>query len=87
MSVHYEDDMIQLRHGDALAEARDMADGSVQTIVTSPPYYGLRDYGEEGQYGGEESVHDYVTTMTTLFRELRRVLAGDGTLWLNLGDS
>jgi len=87
MSVHYEDDTIALHHGDAIECARTLADGSVQTIVTSPPYYGLRDYGEADQMGGEESPAEYVAAMVSLFAELRRVLADDGTLWLNLGDS
>lgn len=87
MSLYYEDARITLLHGDALTEARTLATGSVQTIVTSPPYYGLRDYGEDGQYGAEPSVGEYVARMVDLFRELRRVLADDGTLWLNLGDS
>lgn len=87
MTLHYEDASIQLHHGDALDVARALPDASVQTIVTSPPYYGLRDYGEDGQYGAEASVGEYVERMVVLFRELRRVLADDGTLWLNLGDS
>lgn len=56
-------------------------------IVTSPPYFGLRDYGQEGQYGLESSPPEYVETMRGLFSEARRVLADDGTLWLNIGDS
>ena len=84
---YYEDDLVTLYHGDALAEARLLPTGSVQTIVTSPPYFGLRDYGTEGQMGAEETVEGYVAGMVSLFHELRRVLADDGTLWLNLGDS
>lgn len=87
MTIHYEDDTITLHHGDALECARTLADRSVQTIITSPPYFGLRDYGVEGQVGSEDSVHDYIETMRALFSELRRALADDGTLWLNLGDS
>lgn len=56
-------------------------------MVTSPPYYGLRDYGVEGQIGSEPTLAAYVETMVEVFREVRRVLADDGTLWLNLGDS
>lgn len=74
-------------HGKALEVARTMPDGSVDCIVTSPPYFGLRDYGVDGQYGLEDSPAEYVEAMRTLFSELRRVLANDGTLWLNLGDS
>lgn len=87
MTVHFDGGDVVLHHGHALDVARTLPDGSVQTIVTSPPYYGLRDYGEEGQYGAEETVEEYVEGMVALFRELRRVLADDGTLWLNLGDS
>ena len=60
---------------------------SVQCCVTSPPYYGLRDYGCEGQIGLEETPEAYVAKLVAVFREVRRVLADDGTLWLNLGDS
>lgn len=87
MSLYYEDDLVTLYHGDALEVARSLPDGLARCIVTSPPYFGLRDYGEPGQYGAEASVGEYVSRMVELFRELRRVLADDGTLWLNLGDS
>lgn len=87
MTLHYSDDSITLYHGDSLAVAREIASGSVDCIVTSPPYYGLRDYGIAGQYGQEESPAAYVETMRALFSELRRVLSADGTLWLNIGDS
>lgn len=60
---------------------------SVQCCVTSPPYYGLRDYGHADQLGLEETPEQYVQNMVQVFREVRRVLADDGTLWLNLGDS
>lgn len=84
---YYTDDQITLHHGDSLDVARTLGDGSVDCIVTSPPYFGLRDYGIEGQYGLEASPAEYVETMRSLFSELRRVLADDGTLWLNIGDS
>lgn len=64
-----------------------MAEQSVHTCVTSPPYFGLRDYGHDGQMGLEETPDAYVAGMVELFREVRRVLRDDGTLWLNLGDS
>ena len=60
---------------------------SIQCVVTSPPYYSLRDYGVEGQIGQEDSVEKYVENLLTVFREVKRVLKDDGTLWLNLGDS
>lgn len=84
---YYEDDTVTLLHGDALDVARTLAPKSVRTIVTSPPYFGLRDYGMEAQYGAESTVQDYVAHLVELFRELRDALTDDGTLWLNLGDS
>lgn len=73
--------------GDALEILRTMPDESVHCIVTSPPYWGLRDYGVTGQLGLEKTPEEYVAKMVELFREARRVLRSDGTLWLNLGDS
>jgi DNA modification methylase len=87
MAVHYSDAQITLHHGDALEIARELPDGAADCIVTSPPYYGLRDYGVDGQYGLESTPAEYVDNMRVLFGELRRVLADDGTLWLNIGDS
>jgi DNA modification methylase len=84
---YYQDDQVTLLLGDALEVARTLPDGSADCIVTSPPYFGLRDYGTEGQYGLEKSPAEYVERMRGLFHELRRVLADDGTLWLNIGDS
>jgi DNA modification methylase len=71
------------------ADARQipLADNSVQCCVTSPPYWGLRDYGVNGQLGLESTLEEYVANMVAVFREVRRVLRDDGTLWLNLGDS
>lgn len=84
---YYQDDSVTLHHGHALDVARDLTGGSVDCIVTSPPYYALRDYGRQGQYGLEDSPAEYVQNLRVLFGQLRRVLADDGTLWLNLGDS
>lgn len=84
---YYQDEQVTLYHGDALDVSCTLPDGSADCIVTSPPYYGLRDYGTEGQYGLEESPAEYVEILRTLFTELRRVLADDGTFWLNIGDS
>ena len=61
--------------------------GSAHTCVTSPPYFGLRDYGVDGQIGLEPTPDEFVASLATVFREVRRVLRDDGTLWLNLGDS
>lgn len=87
MKPYYADDSITLYLGDALAVLRELPTASVDCVVTSPPYYGLRDYGEPGQYGLEETPAAYVETMRQVFAEVRRVLADNGTLWLNLGDS
>jgi len=73
--------------GDALAELRKLPDESVNCCVTSPPYWGLRDYGVKGQLGLEKTPEEYVAHPVEVFREVRRVLRKDGTLWLNLGDT
>lgn len=84
---YYRDEHVTLWHGDALDVLRTLPGGSVDCCVTSPPYFGLRDYGSPGQYGLEASPAEYVERMRAVFSEVRRVLADDGTLWLNIGDS
>jgi DNA modification methylase len=79
--------MHRLIQGDALTELRALPDNSIQTCVTSPPYYGLRDYDAAGQIGLEETPAIYVDKIVEVLREVRRVLRDDGTLWLILGDS
>ena len=64
-----------------------MPDGFVQTCVTSPPYFGLRDYGHDGQIGLEPTPDQFIAKLVDVFREVKRVLKDDGTLWLNIGDS
>ena len=76
-----------LYEGDCLDILPTLEAGSVHWCVTSPPYYGLRDYGHDGQIGLEETPEAYVEKMVQVFREVRRVLRDDGTVWLNLGDS
>jgi len=73
--------------GDASEQLRELEAGSVQTCVTSPPYWGLRDYGEPGQLGLEATPDEYVADLVAVFREVRRALRDDGTVWLNLGDA
>ena len=73
--------------GDCIASMRTLPDQSVHTCVTSPPYFGLRDYGMDGQIGLESTPDAFVARLVEVFREVRRVLRDDGTLWLNLGDS
>lgn len=72
--------------GDALAELRKLPDESVDCCVTSPPYWGLRDYGVDGQLGMERSLGEHLAVMVELFREVRRVLKVGGTCWINYGD-
>jgi DNA modification methylase len=76
-----------LHVGDARAVLAGMPDQSADCIVTSPPYWGKRNYGVTGQYGREATPQAYVDTLRETFAEARRVLADDGTCWLNLGDS
>ena len=73
--------------GDVIDRLKDLNDGSVQCVVTSPPYWGLRDYGVDNQLGLEETPEEFVENLVKVFREVRRVLKNDGTVWLNLGDS
>ena len=73
--------------GDCIEGMRRLEGQSVNCVVTSPPYFGLRDYGHDGQIGLEETPDAYVAKMVDVFREVRRVLRDDGTVWLNLGDS
>mgnify|MGYP003137194805 CR=1 FL=1 len=77
----------QVMEGDALETLAGLGAGSVQCCVTSPPYWGLRDYGHPGQLGLEPTPGEYVARMVAVFAEVRRVLRDAGTLWLNLGDS
>lgn len=79
--------MIKVLYGDALEQLRTLPDASVHCCVTSPPYYALRDYGVSGQIGLEPTPEMYVKRLVKVFREVRRVLRDDGTLWLNIADS
>lgn len=78
---------IDIINGHCLDALKTLPDCSVQCCVTSPPYYGLRDYGVDGQIGLEETPDAYVAKLVAVFAEVRRVLCDDGVLWLNLGDS
>jgi DNA modification methylase len=77
----------QIILGDVRTSLRKIAEESVQTCITSPPYWGLRDYGQENQVGLEQTPDEYVAEMVNIFREVWRVLRKDGTVWLNIGDS
>lgn len=73
--------------GDCIEMMRTLPDQSVHTCITSPPYFGLRDYGVDGQIGLESSPREFIESLVAVFREVRRVLRDDGTLWVNMGDS
>jgi DNA modification methylase len=79
--------MNKIINADVIEGLRQFPDGIASCCVTSPPYFGLRDYGVDGQIGIEETPEDYVQKMVEVFREVRRVLRDDGTVWLNIGDS
>lgn len=85
--IYYSDDQLTLHHGDAATVLATLPDASVDCCVTSPPYFGLRDYGVEGQLGSEVTPAAYVGALAGVFAEVHRVLTNDGTLWLNLGDA
>ena len=73
--------------GDSLQMLKTLPDESVHCCVTSPPYYGLRDYGMDAQIGREDTPEEYIARLTAVFREVWRVLRTDGTLWVNIADS
>lgn len=77
----------QILQGDCRQTLAQLADKTVQTCITSPPYFGLRDYGHEGQIGQEQTPQAFVAELVDVFRGVRRVLKDNGTVWLNLGDS
>ena len=79
--------MWELKQGDCIEQLKTLPEKSIQTCVTSPPYWGLRDYGNPDQLGLEPTPELYVQNMVDVFREVKRVLRDDGTVWLNLGDS
>lgn len=79
--------MTIIYQGDCLEGLKNIPSASIDTCVTSPPYFGLRDYGHKGQIGLEPTPEEFVSSMVAVFREVHRVLKEDGTLWLNLGDS
>lgn len=78
---------VTILQGDVREQLRTLPAGVAHCCVTSPPYWGLRDYGVEGQLGLEATPREYIETMVEVFREVKRVLRDDGTLWLNIGDS
>ena len=87
MNPYFSNNQIDIFCGDSLAVLKTLPGESVQTVVTSPPYWGLRDYAVEGQIGLEKTPVEYVEKMVEVFEEIKRILKADGTVWLNLGDS
>ena len=79
--------MIKILQGNCLDKLKELPDQSINTCITSPPYWGLRDYGEDKQLGMEDTPEEFVNNLVEVFREVKRVLQDDGTVWLNLGDS
>ena len=79
--------MNEILQGDVLEKLKELPSESVDCCITSPPYWGLRDYGVDGQIGLEKTPEEYVAKMVAVFAEVKRVLKKEGTLWLNLGDS
>jgi DNA modification methylase len=79
--------MINIKIGDCRHVLKELPSNHFYTCVTSPPYWGLRDYGNDGQLGLEETPQEYVDNLVKVFKEVKRVLRDDGTVWLNLGDS
>lgn len=77
---------VRILVGDCIRRLQELPEASVHCVVTSPPYWGLRDYGHQGQIGLEATWQEYIEHIVAVFREARRVLRNDGTLWLNLGD-
>lgn len=84
---YYQDSDVTLWHGDAKDVLTNLETGSVDCVVTSPPYFGLRDYGVDDQLGSEETPAQYVARLVEVFAAARRVLADDATVWVNLGDT
>jgi DNA modification methylase len=78
---------VQIVKGDARKKLQAIPDNSFNTCITSPPYWGMRDYGHNDQIGAEANIRDYVDNLVNCFREVRRVLREDGTFWLNIGNT
>lgn len=84
---HHFNEPVHILTGDVRTALASLPSDSVHSVVTSPPYWGVRDYGVPGQIGAEPILRDYVQALTDIFREVRRILREDGTLWLNIGNT
>jgi site-specific DNA-methyltransferase (cytosine-N4-specific) len=84
--INIEDILDTVQHGDSLKLLQTIPDNTFNSIITSPPYFGQRDYGDENQIGLEDTAQDYVDALVAVFHEAKRVLRDDGTFWLNIGD-
>ena len=76
-----------LINGDCLSSLKSVSSDSIQAVVTSPPYWGLRDYDDENQLGQEDTPEEFVSKLVDIFREIKRILKDDGTAWVNIGDT
>lgn len=83
---YYKNDMGVIYNGDSLDVLKKLPSETVQTVITSPPYWGLRDYQVNGQIGLEPTIDEYISKLVKIFKEVYRVLRKEGTLWLNMGD-
>jgi hypothetical protein len=86
-NLYFSHDGIDIYVADARKKLGDFEDGIFQCCVTSPPYWGLRDYDYPNQIGAEEKLEDYINDLVSVFGEVRRTLRQDGTFWLNIGDA
>jgi site-specific DNA-methyltransferase (cytosine-N4-specific) len=86
-NIDIEPEQVQIIHGDVRQKLALLPDDTFHCCITSPPYWGMRDYGYEGQIGAEAELGDYITHLVEVFREVRRVLRPDGTFWLNIGNT
>ena len=79
--------LIKIYVGDCRETLKTLPDQSINTCITSPPYWGLRDYDDDKQLGMEDTPEEFVENLVQVFKDVKRVLRDDGTVWLNLGDS
>jgi len=86
-NIYYENDVGLLFNNDVLKQLKEIPDESIDCVITSPPYYNLRDYGIKGQIGIEENFKLYLNKLLEIFKEVKRILKNEGTCWVNLGDS